>query len=380
MRIFHNLNVDFLGKRKIAYTFSISLLLLGLISLVVRGLEFGIDFRGGTEIVVDFQKPVNISTVRGYIEQIGLGNVEIKTFGGETGILVRTEAQDLPRPVYKKMITIIDEAKNKTLPSATFILADTSNTGSVTYSVANPDSVEVVIRALMASGFQADKASEDLNNNKVLVRVGNSDWIKYNLREKIKDNNFQILREERIGPKVGKELKVDALLALLLSFAVILVYLAFRYKAAFGASAVLAVFHDSFIMIGLYSLLYGIIPGLNLEVNLTVVAAFLTFVGYSMSDNVIVFDRIRENMKIHKSKSLEEIMNMSVNQTMSRTILTGGAALVTILVLIICGGEVLRTFSYTLFFGILIGTYSSIFVASALVLDYTRYTKKKIEF
>ncbi|MDP4117388.1 MAG: protein translocase subunit SecF, partial [Bacteroidota bacterium] len=378
MRIFHNLNVDFLGKRKIAYTFSISLLLLGLISLVVRGLEFGIDFRGGTEIVVDFQKPVNISTVRGYIEQIGLGNVEIKTFGGETGILVRTEAQDLPRPVYKKMITIIDEAKNKTLPSATFILADTSNTGSVTYSVANPDSVEVVIRALMASGFQADKASEDLNNNKVLVRVGNSDWIKYNLREKIKDNNFQILREERIGPKVGKELKVDALLALLLSFAVILVYLAFRYKAAFGASAVLAVFHDSFIMIGLYSLLYGIIPGLNLEVNLTVVAAFLTFVGYSMSDNVIVFDRIRENMKIHKSKSLEEIMNMSVNQTMSRTILTGGAALVTILVLIICGGEVLRTFSYTLFFGILIGTYSSIFVASALVLDYTRYTKKKI--
>jgi preprotein translocase subunit SecF len=133
-------------------------------------------------------------------------------------------------------------------------------------------------------------------------------------------------------------------------------------------------------MVGLYSLLYGVIPGLNLEVNLTVIAAFLTFVGYSMSDNVIVFDRIRENMKIHKSKNLEELMNMSVNQTMSRTILTGGAALLTIFVLILFGGEVLRTFSYTMFFGIIIGTYSSIFVASALVLDYARIYKKKVEF
>lgn len=380
MRIFQNLNVDFLGKRKFAYAISASLLVIGFISLIIRGLSLGIDFKGGTEIVVDFQKPVNISNIRGYLEKIDLGNVEIKTFGGETGILVRTEAQDLPRPVYNKLLGIINKTKNTVLPNATFVLADSSNTGSVTYSVASPDSVEVVINALMANGFQADKASEELNNNKVLVRVGNSDWIKFNLRENVKNNKFQILKEERIGPKVGKELKVDAVLALLLSFVVILVYLAFRYKFAFGASAVIAVFHDSFIMIGLYSILYGLIPGLNLEVDLTVVAAFLTLVGYSMSDNVIVFDRIRENMKIHKSMDLQEVMNLSVNQVMSRTILTGGAALISIFILIIFGGEVLRTFSYTLFFGILIGTYSSIFVASSLVLDYVKYSKKKVEF
>jgi preprotein translocase SecF subunit len=134
------------------------------------------------------------------------------------------------------------------------------------------------------------------------------------------------------------------------------------------------------ITLGLYAILYGIIPGLNLEIDLTVVAAFLTLTGYSMNDTVVVFDRVRENMKIHKTLPLGEVINKSINQTMSRTIITGVTTLLTVFVLLIMGGDVLRAFAFTIFFGIIIGTYSSIFVASALVFEYAQRSKKKVQF
>jgi preprotein translocase SecF subunit len=134
------------------------------------------------------------------------------------------------------------------------------------------------------------------------------------------------------------------------------------------------------ITLGLYAALYGLIPGLNLEIDLTIVAAFLTLIGYSVNDTVVVFDRIRENLKIHKTRPIFDIINSSMSQTMSRTILTGGATLLTLLVLLIFGGEVLRAFAFTMFFGIIIGTYSSIFVASSFVYEYARKFNKKLEF
>ena len=206
----------------------------------------------------------------------------------------------------------------------------------------------------------------------MLVSVGISDWIKENLKERFKDNSFQVLKEDQVGPKVGSELKRDAVLAVLLSLVVILIYLAFRFKFIFALGAVLALFHDVLITLGLYSILYGVIPGLNLEIDLAIVAAFLTLVGYSINDTVIVFDRVRENLKIHKTMPLFDLLNMSINRTMSRTILTGGTTLLAVLVIFIFGGEVLRAFAFTLAFGIIIGTYSSIFVASALVLELIR--------
>jgi preprotein translocase SecF subunit len=144
--------------------------------------------------------------------------------------------------------------------------------------------------------------------------------------------------------------------------------------------AVVALFHDVLITIGLYAALYGIIPRLNLEIDLTVVAAFLTLIGYSTADTVIVFDRVRENLKVHKTMELETLINQSVNRTMSRTILTAGTVLMAIFVLLIFGGEVLRAFSFTLFFGTITGTYSSIFIASALVLEYANRAHKKVQF
>jgi preprotein translocase SecF subunit len=233
---------------------------------------------------------------------------------------------------------------------------------------------------LTETGFQANKVSEEPTNTGVIISIGIAQWIKENIREKMSDNPFQVLKEDQIGPKVGKELKQDAVIAIFLSLLVILIYLAFRFKFIFAFTAVLALFHDVLITLGLYSILYGLIPGLNLKIDLAIVAAFLTLIGYSINDTVVVFDRVRENMKIHKVMPLYQLMNMSLNKTMSRTVLTGGATLLSILVILIFGGEVLRAFAFTLFFGIVIGTYSSIFVASVLVYDYATKTNKKIEF
>lgn len=379
MRVFHNLNVNWMGMRKTFYILSIALFLLGLLNVVFRGLVFGIDFKGGSEIVLQFEKPVDVANVRNDLANIGLGAVEVRTFGAETGILVRTELQEIPKEIYPKVVDRIRENINKVMPGVPYKIVD-STVNSVTIEFENPDTTNTMIAELFAQGFQTGKVSEELDNKQMLVRVGIADWIKEVLREKIKNNLFQVVKEDRVGPKIGEELKRDAVLAVLLSLVVILIYLGFRFKFVFAVGAVAALFHDVLITVGLYAVLYGVIPGLNLEIDLPVVAAFLTLVGYSINDTVIVFDRIRENMKIHKTMALEELVNKSINQTMSRTIITGLTTLLAVFVLFLLGGDVLRAFSFTLLFGIIIGTYSSIFVASALVVDYAQKTKKKVQF
>ena len=379
MRIFQNLNVDFIGKRKIFYIISGSIFLLGVINIIFRGLEFGTDFNGGSEIVLQFEKPVNIGTVRNQIQNIGLGNIELKTYGGDNQILINTELQNIPPDIYAKVIQNIDTQIENVLPGIQRSIVD-STSKSVTYSFPNPDTTKIILDKLTDAGFQTSKVSEEPTNTEVIVSIGIAQWIKENIREKMRDNPFQVLKEDQIGPKVGKELKQDAVIAIFLSLLVILLYLAFRFKFIFAFTAVLALFHDVLITLGLYSILYGLIPGLNLEIDLAIVAAFLTLIGYSINDTVVVFDRVRENMKIHKVMPLYQLMNMSLNKTMSRTVLTGGATLLSILVILIFGGEVLRAFAFTLFFGIVIGTYSSIFVASVLVYDYATKMNKKIEF
>lgn len=379
MRIFHNLNVDFLGKRRFFYLLSLVLFLIGIINIASRGLIFGIDFKGGAEIVLQFEKQINIAQIRANVENIGLGNVEVRTFGGETGVLIRTEMQDIPADVYPKVVSNIEEDIKNIIPGVNFNEVERTN-NSITYSFPNPDTTNLVIDQLGSLGFQTSKVSEELNNKQMNVRVAISDWIKINLKDKFKDNPFTVLKEDKVGPKVGEELKRDAVIAVLLSLVVILIYLGFRFKLIFAVAAVAALFHDVLITLGLYAALYGVIPGLNLDIDLTIVAAFLTLVGYSINDTVIVFDRVRENLKIHKTQSLFEIMNKSINQTMNRTIITSFTTLLAVFVLLLFGGDVLRAFAFTLLFGIVIGTYSSIFVASAFVLDYAERSKKKVQF
>jgi len=380
MRIFHNLNVDFMGKRKFFYILSASIFLFGMLNIAFRGLHFGIDFKGGTEMVVKFEDPIKISVLREDLQSTGLGEIEIKTFGDDAGALIRTQLQVLPQNLFPKIQKQIEDDINSSFPTVAGNYRSEKTSNTVTYSFNNPDTATAVATKLFLDGFQSGKVSEEVTNTQVVVQVGISDWIKENLRNKVKGNSFQVLREERVGPKVGNELKRDTMIAIILSLIGILIYLAFRYKFVFAFGAVLALFHDVLITLGLYAILYNVIPGLNLEVTLTVVAAFLTLIGYSINDTVIVFDRVRETLKVHKTEPLETLMNMAVNKTMSRTVITGGTVLMSTFVLLLLGGEVLRAFAFTMFFGIIIGTYSSVFVASAIVVDYAKRYHKKVEF
>ncbi|RPI73008.1 MAG: protein translocase subunit SecF [Ignavibacteriales bacterium] len=379
MRIFENLKVDFLGKRKLFYLVSGVLIIFGLINIIFRGLEFGVDFLGGSEIVLQFEKEVDITEIRDNVQSIGLKDAEVKTFGGETGVLIRTELQEIPPQVFPVIVNDIEKLINDNFPGLERSILD-STSNSITYQFPNPDTTDRIVDILYSAGFQAAEVSVEPDNREVIISAGIANWIEENLRKSLPDNPFEILKEDKVGPKVGSELKEDAVIAIILSLIVILFYLGFRFKFIFAFGAVISLFHNVLITLGLFSILYNVIPGLNLEIDLTIVAAFLTLVGYSINDTVVIFDRIRENLKFHKTLPLFDIINMSVNKTMSRTVLTGGTTLVTLLVLTIIGGEVLRAFAFTLFFGIIIGTYSSIFVAGALVYEYATRTKKKVQF
>ena len=181
---------------------------------------------------------------------------------------------------------------------------------------------------------------------------------------------FEILSATSIGPKVGDELKRQAVFATLYALGGMLVYIAFRFEWIYGAAAVFAVFHDTLVTLGLFSIF-------NREINLTVIAALLTLVGYSMNDTIVVFDRVRENLKIRRRDDLQTIMNDSINQTLSRTILSSGLTFITVVALFIFGGEVLSGFSFALVCGIIVGTYSSIFVASPILVFWQDFMNSK---
>jgi preprotein translocase SecF subunit len=378
-RVFDKINFDFLGNRKIGYIISGSLLVIAILSLLIRGVEFGIDFKGGSEIAVKFEKPIEITDIRQELSSIGLGNVEVKTFGDASGVLVRTELQEIPASLVPKVISTLDKAIDKYHPGVQKTIVD-SSLNSFTFEFPSVEITNSLTEKLFSDGFQTSKTNDGIDNRRMTVNLTIADWIKENLIQIHSDNPFQVLKEEKVGPKVGEELKFDAIIAVILSLIVILIYLGFRFKVGFALGAVIALFHDVLITLGAFSLLYGLIPGLNLEISVSVVAAFLTLVGYSINDTVVVFDRIREDIKIHKTANIEDIMNKAINKTLSRTVITSLTTLFAVIVILIFSGEVLRGFAFSLFFGIIIGTYSSIFVASAFVLEYARKRGQKIQF
>jgi preprotein translocase subunit SecF len=379
MRLFDNLHIDFMGKRTTFYFISGTILLFGLLVIILKGVQFGIDFKGGSEIALQFDNPVEIATIRTEVDKLGLGNMEVKTFGGSTGILLRTELQEIPKGVLPHVKARIETLIGNIYPGVQKTTKDSSST-SITYVFQDPQTASVISNRLFAAGYQTVLGSAEATNTAVVVRLGIADVLKENLSQKFKDNPFTVLKEDKVGPKVGKELERNAVLAVLLSLIAILIYLGFRFKFAFALGAVIALFHDVLLTLGIFVALYGLIPGFNLEFSVTVVAAFLTLIGYSTNDTVIVFDRVREQMKLHKTLSIEENMNHAINITMSRTLITVFTVLLSIIVLLIFGGEVLRSFAFALFIGMITGTYSSIFVASAFVLEYAHRTKKTIQF
>jgi preprotein translocase subunit SecF len=301
MRFFGKTNIDFMGKRRILYAVSATVIGLGMLSLLFKGVNYGIDFLGGTEIVVRFQNNVEVGDIRTAMDKSGFTKAEIKTFGSDRDMLIRTPEQ---------------------------------GEGNV---------------------------------------VG--DRIRSALQAQFPTNPFVVQKEDKIGPKIGAELRRDAIYAVLASLGAILLYLGFRFKFLWAAGAVTALFHDVLLTLGLVSIFDGLIPHLNLEFNQTMVAAFLTLVGLSNNDTVVIFDRIRENQKLFKSMDLVALINKSVNEVLSRTIITSGTVFVVLSVLLVFGGEVTRGFAFASLIGIVTGTYSSIYIASALVVEVVTKTK-----
>lgn len=299
MRLFGKTNINFMGQRKTWYMVSATVILAGMISLFVKGIDYGIDFLGGTELIVQFNQPAPISAVRSAMDRIGLGRAEIKTFGSDRDILIRTVEQ---------------------------------STGTT---------VADSIRTALTGGFP--------------------------------DNPYTVLKEDKIGPKIGAELRRNALYAIIASLIAIWLYIGFRFKFSYGVGAVVALFHDVLVTLGMVSIFDGVF---NLEISQNMIAAFLTLVGLSVNDTVVIFDRIRENQKIFRSMPLTELINKSLNETLSRTIITSGTIFIVLVVLLIFGGEVTRGFSFALTIGIITGTYSSIYMASAVVLEWALRTKK----
>ena len=293
----HVPNYNFVGSFKISNLTSLFLVLASLILIFFKGLNFGIDFKGGTliELRVD-SKIIGIADIRSSFSNINLGDLNVKQFGKEGDYLIKFEKKNF----------------------------------------------------------------DDKNNIKT---------IKENVKNKLQtDVNFR--RVENVGPKVSAELLKSGLLAIVLALGAMLFYIWVRFEWQFSLGSILAIFHDVLITIGLFSLL-------SLEINLSIVAAVLTIVGYSMNDTVVIYDRIRENLSKFSSSKIEEITNTSINETLSRTIITSLTTLLALISIFVLGGEILRGFALAMIIGVIIGTYSSIFVASP-ILKYLNVSYKTI--
>lgn len=304
MRIFHKTSFDFIKYRKIAYAISIILLLSGMVSLAFRGLNYGIDFRGGAEVVIRFEKNVDVGSVRAALKDAGVSGT-LKQYGIDRSFLLST------------------------------VFSGQTNE----------------LKSLVSNAF----------------------------KNRFPENSNEIVRIDSVGPSIASDLKWSALKALLGALAAILLYVGVRYELKFAAAGVVAIFHDVLTVLGMFSILGGLFAFMPLEIDQSVIAAFLTVAGYSITDTVVVYDRIRERIRGKKPSEYEAIFNESMNQTLSRTIITGGTTLLSVLILFIFAGPAIRGFAFAVFSGILIGTYSSIFVAAPLVYDWLRMTKSSVK-
>ncbi len=298
MQFFHNTQIDFLGKRKFFAVVSAVIIFLSFAVIFGFGIDYGIDFTGGTELAIKFKNTVNTDEIRSSVERAGYRGAEIKSFGAANQYLIR----------------------------------------------------------LRESGKTAEKVVDKLQND-------------------FSSNEVTLLKTDTIGPKIGKELRSMGVLAVILAVIVILLYIAFRFEFVFGAAGVIALLHDVIFTFGVINFVHHM-GWINVEFNQNMIAAMLTVLGYSVNDTVIVFDRIRENKDKHKGMHLVKLANQSINETLSRTINTVLTVVLVLIPIVFFGGPVLQGFGFTLLIGIVVGSYSSIYIASAFVVWYMKRFKK----
>ncbi len=298
MRIFENASFNIVENRRKAYILSGTLILLSLVSFVVRGLEMGIDFKGGMEFVVESRQVLEATEVRTVLADVLGTEPEVKTYSdvGEGG----------------------DALLIRTLPGA------------------------------------------DINEMQQQIVQG--------IEAAFPGAQPTVIKTDIVGPRFAQDLMKGAIYSIITSLLVIFVYILIRFEWRFGLGAVAALFHDVLITLGIFSMLQGVIP-FSLQIDQAIIAAFLTIVGYSLNDTVVIFDRIREFTNLFKTEPYKQVVNRSVNTTLSRTVITSCTTLLVVVTLFIFGGEVLRGFAFAMIFGIIIGTYSSVFVATPVVVE-----------
>jgi len=384
IEFFKEPNIDWMGKAKYFYALSGILLLAGWTSVFLnRGLRYGIDFKGGTNVDVRFAQTPNIDQIRKGLTAQGLGNSEIQSTstGGlgsksnEVLIFVEQrgqgdEAEDAARAqvitALNSMYGVKDSTKADFNSATLASLAAVLNTNDPLHLSTNAgDRYTQLAKKILV--YRDSNSGGVLTNFDELSGVdGVTPAVLATLKNNYALGSFTIQGVAVVGPKVGGELRRQAIFVTLYALAGMLVYIAFRFEWVYGAAAVLAVFHDVLITLGFFSLL-------KFEISLTVIAALLTLVGYSMNDTIVIFDRIRENNRLLRRESFADVVNKSINQTLSRTILTSGLTFLTVLVLFLMGGQVLRAFSFALVVGIVVGTYSSFGIAAPLVVAWNRW-------
>ncbi len=379
MELFGSTNIDFLSKKWYFLAFSLIFSLAGIASMLFwHHIPLGVDFRGGTIVDIKFTQKPNVDAVRRELDHAGLKNARIQadTHPGSNELLISLDIRETSEQALDQgKENIVKALQSNAEPGKT----DLNNTGFTTLQdyllktdplhlgTDAPARYSQIARAIVD---YRDKVRSGVLNSVSDASAVAPPQVVQALQQDFYTSNFGVRNVDIVGPQVGAQLRSRALLATLYSLLGMLIYLWFRFELIYGVAAVVACFHDTLITVGAFSLL-------NTEISLTVIAAILTLVGYSMNDTIVVFDRIRENIKILRKDSLTEIVNKSINQTLSRTVLTSGLTFLTVLALFLFGGEVLHGFSLALVIGIIIGTYSSIFIAAPMLVAYQQWRGKK---
>jgi preprotein translocase subunit SecF len=374
MEIFKQTNFDFLGKKWPFIFLSLVLTLIGLASLAVKGgPKYGIDFTGGAQLNVNLIKRPPAEAIRSALRKTVPGEIEVQEVSGTKEVLISTglngRSDQVLQTIRGDMTSSLNSAFN---PNSSGKL-DINTTGQAALADRLRDPLAQAGAALSDDQLQAltkqittyrdtPPRSGLIENLDELSSVpGVTPKILNVIKEQCFPGNLHYSQVEVVGPRIGADLRQQAINVVLIALAAMLVYIAFRFEWIYGVAAVIAVFHDTIITIGLFSLF-------NKPIDLTVIAALLTLVGYSMNDTIVTFDRIRENLKLQMRGSFTEIVNRSINQTLSRTVLTSGLTFLTAISLFLFGGQVLNGFSFALVVGIIVGTYSSIFIASPILI------------
>jgi preprotein translocase subunit SecF len=372
VEFFRNPNIDFLGKKWYFLAFSLVFSVAGIFSMLFwHHIPYGVDFRGGTLVYVKFSHPPDDNKLRTSMDHAGLRNAKIQRYGpvSDNEVLIDLDVQETNEQALDRGKTQIISTLETNAPAGKADLNNSSSLAIKNYLMdkdplhLGSDADQKYTQQAQAIVDTRDKVQGGVLSSFDQLKGPVDPAVVASLPDGFFLSDFGVRNVEIVGPQVGAQLRKQALLATVYSLAGMLIYLGFRFEWIYGVAAVVTVFHDTLITVGFFSLT-------KTDISLTVIAAILTLIGYSNNDTIVVFDRIRENIKLMRREKLSEIVNRSINQTLSRTILTAGLTFLTVLALFLFGGEVLHGFSLALVIGILIGTYSSIAIAAPILVAY----------